>query len=102
MKPVIARVEQAGYDVLFNKKHWKKPCRERRDVWKPLVATLTEQGKLKVTKGKYANFTMSVLDPFGAFPFDAGFQVKSLPPGVWSKWPQKRPLFTGGMELVEE
>lgn len=100
VRPFIARMEQAAFDVLFNKKTWKDTSKERRAVWWPSVATISADHMLRLTKGADATFQMQILDPFQAFPYDASFRV-ALPVHAWAKWPTERPVFDGKMQLVE-
>jgi hypothetical protein len=99
--PVIARMEQAAYDVLMNKKVWHNPSKERRDLWSPHVATLSPTHALKVTKGEDAKFHIHLFDPFMAFRYDAGFGIRELPENHWSVWPVTRTGFNGMITLVE-
>jgi hypothetical protein len=86
VRPVIARIEQAAYDVLFNKKTWANPSRERRPLWWPPVATIGAKNAIRVTQGLDASFQFQVLDPFGAFVYDASFRIPQLPKHLWSSW----------------
>lgn len=101
MSPVIARIEQAAYDVLWNKKTWKSSSKERRQVWRPRVATLSATNALRITKGDDATFSLHMLDPFQAFSYDASFNLPELPPHLWASWPVSRSAFSGTVHLEE-
>ncbi len=101
VRPVIARLEQAAYDVLFNKRTWADPSRERRPQWRPDVATIAMKDAVRVTKGQNAQFTVQILDPFEAFVYDASFRPPRLPEHLWSSWPETREAFSGQMKLEE-
>lgn len=101
---VIPRMEQAAYDVLFNKKDWHSPSRVRRTIWKPTVSTYSENHNLQVVKGEDANFAMQLLDPFGAFSYDASFNLLPILSGVWSKWSEEgaSTAFRGKLRVLEK
>jgi hypothetical protein len=101
VRPVIARLEQAAYDVLFNKKTWAEPSRERRTQWRPDVATIAAKNAVRITKGQGADFTVQILDPFEAFLYDPVFHLPRLPENLWSSWPKTRQAFSGQMKVEE-
>jgi hypothetical protein len=102
VRPVIARIEQAAYDVLMNKKTWADPSRERRVMWRPKVATASAKNDLMLTKGEAASYVMQVLDPFEAFYYDAGFRLPKLPSNIWANWPETDSLFAGALRVREQ
>jgi hypothetical protein len=68
---LINRIEQAAYDVLFNKVDWRTPSAKRRDLWTPASGTASEDpSEIFVTKGRAAVLTGTLYDPFGAYPID--------------------------------
>jgi hypothetical protein len=91
VRPVIARMEQAAYDVLFNKKVWSDPSRERRNVWHPPVATCSERHHLRITHGEGATFIFQALDPFEAFLYDQNMNLPPMEKNPWAKWPESNP-----------
>jgi hypothetical protein len=102
VRPVIARMEQAAYDVLWNKKSWQNSSRERRQVWLPTVATISPTYDVMIIKGLDASFMIQMLDPFKAFPCDAGFHLPEFPPHLWASWPGTVPAFSGAMRVREQ
>ena len=80
----LGRMREAAYDVLLNKKSWWTRDAARRDVWKPAAGSLDALGGMFVTKGRAANLSAIITDPFGSFP-DAMFGVWEpyLPDALW-------------------
>lgn len=85
VRPVIARIEQAAYDVLWNKKVWNNPSRERRRFWIAPVATTSPAASLRVTQGLGATFLFQAYDPFKTFVYDHTF-TPQLPSHLWTSW----------------
>jgi hypothetical protein len=86
VRPVIARMEQAAFDVLLNKNTWAHSSKERRPLWRPPVATISPKNALRLTQGLEAKFQFQILDPFDAFVYDGGFRIPELPNHLWSSW----------------
>jgi len=85
---LLPRMEQAAYDVLYNKSEWHSPSQTRREGYKHPVATTDEEAKdLRVTQGKPASVTARVFDPFGAFPVDLQAAMNPIPEGWWTVKP---------------
>jgi len=101
IRPVIDRIEQAAYDVLWNKKFWQDRSTETRPVWRPSVATDFSTYNVVVTKGLEASFIIQTLDPLRAFPFDQDFRLPEMPPHFWSSWNQHLLMFSGPMRVRE-
>jgi hypothetical protein len=100
-RPVIARMEQAAYDLLFNKLMWGDRSQTRRDFWRPAVATISERQYLKLSRAEATAVVFQTLDPFEAFRFDPVIRVLPLPNGAWSKWPAKDPCPSEDVLFVE-
>lgn len=81
--PFLPRLEQAAYDVLFNKKRWRDKSSLRREGLHfssgltPTGVTLFEQA---------ATITITWMDPFGTFPLDRTSST-NFPPGWAWMWP---------------
>lgn len=84
----LFRIEQAAYDVLFNKLRWNRADTKRQLRWAFTAASLPDGGSL-VSPGAFMR-TSSPLDHFGAFPLretyrlnieDSGSRV-----GLWADW----------------
>jgi len=68
--PVVNRVEQAAYDVLFNKSTWRDEATSRREVFHPWFAANDPNGASSVLhKGGDINIDFRPFDGFGAYPF---------------------------------
>lgn len=66
----IPRMEQAAYDLLLNKGKWREKGIDRRNIWKPEIATTSSRGDLQLTQGKGAKFQFHTFDEFKAYPLD--------------------------------
>ncbi|HBA87489.1 MAG TPA: hypothetical protein DCZ75_05725 [Geobacter sp.] len=81
---VIGRVEQAAYDVLFNKESWRNQSSARRALWAPPFGTTSVNGDMFLTKGQAVEMVDRVLDEFAAYPMDLGGVLKEVPAGWWT------------------
>lgn len=79
------RMEQAAYDVLFNKKTWHDKSRERREVWSPIAATTSNTGDLIIKQGSEPKIIMQIFDEFGVFPMNLTAIINDPPKNWWSK-----------------
>jgi hypothetical protein len=66
VRPVLARVKQAAYDVLLNKKTWRNPSPARRDLWSPNGWTSQPSGEVKMLQHSTGTLEAQLLDQFGA------------------------------------
>jgi len=86
---LLPRMEQAAYDVLYNKKEWHSPSHVRREGYGHTAATTDGDAKdLRVTQGKEASISAHVFDPFGAFPVDLLASMNQIPEGWWTIKPK--------------
>jgi hypothetical protein len=84
IRPVVARMEQAAYDVLLNKASWRNRSPERREAWHPKVGTTTPTGDFFMTKGMALSLETQALDAFRAYPLNlAASGVPNIPPEWW-------------------
>jgi hypothetical protein len=86
--PIIPRVEQAAFDVFFNKAVWRDKGTDRRDFWRPPTGTTSTDGDIFITQGAGVAMKVRVLDEFGAFSVDFRGILRN-PPRAW--WPQRSP-----------
>jgi hypothetical protein len=75
-------MQEAAYDVLFNKAHWRSPSTERRDCLRPLAGTTDLNNGLFVTQGAKSTIIGAIEDGFG-YPLDLSASLTSLPAGWW-------------------
>lgn len=68
VRHAVMRMQQACFDVLFNKTNWKNNSTDRRSIWHPNAFTSSRSGHLVVRKGSNLNFVFRVLDSFGVHP----------------------------------
>lgn len=86
VSPVVWRMEQAAYDILFNKAEWRSPTTERRELFEPLAGTNSATGGFFGTQGMAGVAIESRLyDEFRAYPLDLTAGLNRLPDGWWSK-----------------
>jgi hypothetical protein len=86
VKAYIPRMQQAAYDVLFNKKTWGNSSRERADNLPHIVATSNDENDLVITQGSTPTFHVQMFDDFQVYPMDLNAFINVLPDGLWSKW----------------
>ena len=88
IRPVINRMEQAAYDVLFNKKEWRNSSPIRREVWSPVSGTSSDKMDVFIMKGKTQSLKFQSLDSFSSYPLDlsgSGNIREYLPKNCWFK-----------------
>lgn len=85
VRPVIRRMEQAAYDVLFNKAKWRSLSVKRRNIWSPPAGTVADSADLFVVQGSEPSLEFQLLDDFGSYPLDLSAGIDVLPEGWWSK-----------------
>jgi len=81
-----SRIEQAMYDVLFNKADWHSPSKQRRDVWRATAGTTNAGAGVFTTQGKGATLRMQLFDGFHAYPHDLSASLNQLGPDWWCKF----------------
>lgn len=64
--PYIDRIEQAAYDVMFNKLKWAEKSSERRCVWLPSSYTQNAENKCMIRLGSKSRIHMR--DRFNTYP----------------------------------
>jgi len=81
---VLGRMEQAAYDVLFNKQLWHDNSSARRLMYKPDCA-LGEGGatNLRLRAGAPAQFIITALDDWSVFPKNFQAVWTQLPDSWW-------------------
>lgn len=83
------RMEQAAYDVLFNKKLWHNRSSARREVWAPVAATTSPTGDILIKQGSEPTISFQVIDEFGVFPKDLNAIITDPPKDWWSKFAEQ-------------
>lgn len=89
--PIIQRVEQAAYDVLFNKAQWGTKSTARRQLWSPEAGTLDSDTSLFLTQGKGTTIQFQVFDRLAGFPGDLSARLTSVPEEWWANEAQTGP-----------
>jgi hypothetical protein len=78
-------MEQAAYDVLFNKADWRTRTAKRRDIWKPVAGTTgPDSPDYFITRGLGAKLGATILDPFRAYPLCLWHVPMKLPLNCWA------------------
>lgn len=88
IRTITHRMEQAAYDVLFNKKEWHVWSKERRSVWSPEAYT-TSENDLAIVQGSAPKIVAKILDEFGIFPLNLNGVLSSPPTDWWYKFSNK-------------
>lgn len=105
IRPVVHRMEQAAYDVLFNKIDWRSPTSARREIWKPISGTSSDKLDLFVIKGKGTSINFQLLDGFSSYPFPlldfSPVLPKMIPENWWYK-DVKSKKTSGKFKLVDD
>jgi hypothetical protein len=83
VRPVVARVQQAVYDVLFNKLKWRDASTERRELWSP-AGWSDGSGVIVVKQYSEGRLEATLLDQFGAYPTDLLGVIERLPTKWWA------------------
>lgn len=81
VSPLIKRMRQAAYDVLFNKKNWHSKDAERDVVYSP-TASMKGADQTSAQAGHAMRFEVAVRDSFDSFPVELETSVL-LPPNYW-------------------
>jgi hypothetical protein len=100
VRPVISRVEQAAYDVLFNKVLWGSASVNRRSLLSPPTG-LSRKGVF-VKKAATAALKYQLLDDFAVYPLDLGLPRIQVPATWWSPAAKSRvQQMSGVLEIAE-
>jgi len=85
--PVVERIQQAAYDVLYNKARWRSHCKERRDVFYPSCFSSSSDGARCVVAAENAIFAATSFDEFGSYERKGNSGELSLDRGlkVWDR-----------------
>jgi hypothetical protein len=83
-RPVINRMEQAAFDVLFNKERWRDPTISRRKVFKPAYGSLAPHGwqMFKTPEASIAA-AFAFFDGFSAYPLNLQVDLYQAVPRTW-------------------
>ncbi len=93
VRPFLPRIEQAAYDVVFNKAVWHTPSKERRDALQHQTATTSASGtELRCVLGAVTAFGFQIVDPFGTWPMDLNGVLTSPPADWWCRTAEREGL----------
>lgn len=83
-RAVINRVEQAGFDVLFNKDVWREASVCRRSALNPIYGSLAATGwKMFKTPEATVDVLFAFFDGFGSYPLDMRLDMYRCVPKTW-------------------
>lgn len=85
VRPHIYLIEQAAYDVLFNKTKWRGKSIERREAFKPKAGVGNDNIGFIVKNSIGITFQSQILDQFSAYPINLGGALTSIPDEFWFK-----------------
>jgi hypothetical protein len=81
---VVNRMEQAAFDVLFNKEKWHEPDIARRKALKPIYGSLAPMGlHMFKTPESTVAVAFSYFDGFSAYPLDLRLDLYQAVPKSW-------------------
>jgi hypothetical protein len=84
VQPFVARMEQAAYDVLFNKVEWRRPSADRRALLVFDAGTSKADGSdLFIRQGITQEIAAAFMDGFRAYPLDLKAVLKDVPEDWW-------------------
>jgi hypothetical protein len=84
VRPIVDRMQQAGYEVLLNKKDWRNSSSERREVWRPTAGSQGTGPNLFVKHDVGAAISFQFTDGYESYPLvPAGPMDEVLPRAAW-------------------
>jgi hypothetical protein len=91
VRPYIPRVQQAAFDVLFNKATWHDTNSKRRSLWAPMAFVANEHGdQMVIAQGSTPTIQAQLIDGFGSYPIDLSAHISPVPAHWWCKLADKR------------
>jgi len=85
----VPRMEQAAYDVLMNKKYWRSPGVERRNLWEPPYGSAGTAGSFFVANQQNLALSFKIMDPYGSWECDSSTWSPPMPKGWWKAFPDE-------------
>lgn len=89
-RPVVQRMEQAAFDILFNKAEWSAWSSTRREAWTPTAITTSKDGSTVVRVGSNVTIQWLLVDEFGVFPRVVELSHVGLPSHWWHQFTEAR------------
>lgn len=81
----VNRLQEAVFDVVFNKANWRSPDSARRTARVPRRGSIDQSAGVFLTRGLDFSNSLRVLDPMGAFPMFLGGSIeRAVPFGLWA------------------
>ncbi len=87
VRHVLTRIQQAAYDVLFNKARWRTSDTARRELWMP-DQWITADGELWIMERTAPTLRVQALDAFRSFPLNVNYHFRQLPDDWWFNVPE--------------
>lgn len=85
VRQYIYLIEQAAYDVLFNKTNWRDVSIERREAYIPKAGVGNDDVGFVIKDTVGLTITGQVLDHFSSYPFHLGGSLTTIPEDLWFK-----------------
>ena len=85
VRPHIYLIEQAAFDVLFNKMHWRDTSIERRDAYIPKAGVGNDGVGFVVKDTAGLTIKGQMMDQFSAYPFNLDGGLTTIPDDLWFK-----------------
>ena len=84
IRPILTRVQQAAFDVLFNKTDWHSSTTTRRNLWRPMAFVGTPDSRtLVIRQGSTPTQVSQLIDGFGSYPIDLSARLSPVPQNWW-------------------
>ena len=84
IRPILTRVQQAAFDVLFNKTDWHASTTTRRNLWRPMAFVGTPDSRtLVIRQGSTPTQVSQLIDGFGSYPIDLSAGLSPVPQNWW-------------------
>ncbi len=81
VQPLLARIEQAAYDVLLNKKTWRFQDTSRRRLWTPDAFNTPTGGVVR--QNSTPTFHTQIFDKLGVYPLNLQANITNPPQEWW-------------------
>lgn len=89
IRPYIYRVQQACYEVLFNKEKWRSPSIDRKVVYKIPAGTKSSSNDKFIVKGTPLEIVSEVLDESHSYKINFKVRLNPLPENWWAPNPNE-------------
>jgi hypothetical protein len=85
VRPFIYLIEEAAYDVLFNKSNWRDSSITRRKIFSPQAGVGNDNVVFIKKDTNGLAIQTALLDPFGSYPYNLEGILTTIPQDLWFK-----------------